>query len=207
MTEHLYTYDDPPSERDLAKMIKILSHDGVMAYPGGSNWAFASDARSAKALDRMYALNPKHPKERPFSLICSSISMAAEYATIDHYAYRMLRKAWPGPFTVLRPSHRTLVRHLKDKRKIVGIRIPNCRMILALVDLLGSPLATTSIPVRAEDDPYRFGYEVAEDYGHAVDLVVDLGNELSGLESTIVDFEDGAPKIIREGVGDPSIFI
>lgn len=206
MSEHLYTYDDPPSERDLKKIIAVLNDDGVIAYPGESNWAFASDARSSKALDRMYALNPKHPKERPFSLICCSISMAAEYGNIDHYAYRMLRKAWPGPFTVLLPSNRTLVRHLKDKRKIVGIRIPNSPLMLALVERFGYPLATTSIPHREGEEPYHFGYEVAEDYGHAVDIVVDLGNELSGLESTIVDFEDGAPKIVREGVGDPSIF-
>lgn len=212
MGQHLYTYDDPPAERDLKRALKVLEEDGVLAYPTDLNWAFGCNAASTRALDRIRLLKPTHKKERPFSLLCSSVSMAAEYASIDNAAYRYLRKAWPGPFTVLLTATRAYPRQLKDKRRVVGIRIPNCPLMLAIVERFGRPLATTSVPglVHLESqEPApkpRFGYEVFEAYGHAVDLVLDLGHELPAVESTIIDLTNGPPELVRIGGGDPAIF-
>jgi len=206
MSAHLYTYDNPPSERDLARAERVLQADGVLAYPNDLNWAFGCDAASAKALDRVHLLKPAHAKEQPFSLLCSSIAMAAEYATIDNTAYRLLRKAWPGPFTVLLNATKTLPRQLKDKRRVVGIRIPASALLQALVGRLGRPLATTSVPL-LDDKPAAFGYQVFEAFGHGLDLLLDLGSELPGLESTIIDLtEEGVAKLIRQGAGDAKIF-
>ena len=211
MGMHLYTYDDPPAERDISRAVRILADSGVLAYPNDLNWAFGCDAASAKALDRIYMLKPTHPRELPFSLLCSSISMAAEYAVIDNAAYRLLRKAWPGPFTVLLNATRQLPRQLKDKRRVVGIRIPTSNLLRTVVERFGQPIATTSVPpvtVRGTNSAVtpKFGYEVFETYGHAIDLVLDLGHELPGLESTIVDLTSGTPEIVRLGAGDPQLF-
>lgn len=210
---HLYTYDNPPPVRDIERACRVLAEDGVIAYPSDSNWAFACDAGSHNALERIHALKPSHPKDRPFALVCSTIAMAAEYGVIDHNAYRWLKKAWPGPFTVLLVSARNLPRQLKDKRRIVGIRIPRCSLLRAIIDSYGKPLATASIPIidfglGKNQEPYipQFGYQVADSFGHALDLILDLGTELSGAESTIIDLTSGLPEVIRLGVGDPAIF-
>lgn len=209
MADHIYTYDDPPSERDLARILKVLEDDGVIAYPTDVNWAIGCDCVSSKALDRIHALKPMHPRDRPFSLICSSISMAAEYASIDGTAYRLLKKAWPGAYTILLTASKNFPRQLKDKRRVVGIRIPDCPLVLAIVEKLGRPLATTSVPgIKSGDfdESPHFGYQVQETFGHALDLVVDLGDERPGQESTIVDLTSGAPEIVRRGIGDPKLF-
>lgn len=212
MAIHLYTYDNPPADRDIKKTIAVLEQDGILAYPTDQNWAFGCDASSPKAIDRIHRLKPTHPKDRPFSLICSSISMAAEYVNIGNAEYRILKKAWPGPYTVLLTATKNFPRQLKDKRRVVGIRIPDCSMLCAIIDTLGRPLASTSVPpVRpTEDDEIpifpRFGYEVEETYGHALDLILDLGNEHPGIESTVVDMTSGYPEILRVGAGDPSLF-
>ncbi|MFW7380299.1 MAG: L-threonylcarbamoyladenylate synthase [Oligoflexus sp.] len=206
MGEHLYTYADPPSERDLDKACQILERGGIIAYPVDQNWAFGCDASQPKALDKIRLLKPTHPKERPFSLICHDMAMASQVGTIDHQLYRYLKKAWPGPYTVILKRNRSLPRQIKDKRQVVGIRIPENPMILRLVEKLGKPLATTSIPPMPNDEPLRMGYQIQEVYGHAIDLLLDLGEELPCLESTVIDFSEGYPEVVRLGVGDPSIF-
>jgi tRNA A37 threonylcarbamoyladenosine synthetase subunit TsaC/SUA5/YrdC len=127
----------------------------------------------------------------------------------------VLKKAWPGPYTVLLTAARNFPRQLKDKRRVVGIRIPDSPLVLALVEKLGRPLATTSVPCQQvaageETDGLeplpRMGYEVMEAYGHGLDLLLDLGSELPGVETTIIDYTTGVPELIRKGAGDPAIF-
>lgn len=206
MSKHIYTYNDPPSERDIAKACKILEQGGVIAFPAGTSWSFGCCATSSRGLERIQRLNPNHPKDKSFSLICSDISMASSVGNIDHALYRVLKKAWPGPYTIIVKRSRNLPRQIKDKRKVVGIRIPKCHMLLSLVETFGRPIATTSIPRKKDGTAYAMGYEIMDVFGHALDLILDLGEELSGEESTVVDYSEGEPEIIREGAGSLDIF-
>ncbi|NRA67847.1 MAG: threonylcarbamoyl-AMP synthase [Pseudobacteriovorax sp.] len=206
MSEHLYTYDDPPSERDLDKACSILEKSGVIAYPMDVNWAFGCDASQSKALEKIRRLKPSHPKVQPFSLICADIAMAANVGNIDHQVYRYLKKAWPGPYTIIVKRNRSLPRQIKDKRQVVGIRIPKCPMVRALVERFGKPVATTSIPLGSDDEPLKMGYQIFDNYGHAIDLLLDLGEELPGLDSTVIDFTEGYPVLVRKGVGELEVF-
>lgn len=202
MATHVYTFDDPPSERDLRSACQILEKGGVIAYSTDLNWGVGCDVTSSKALDRMHFIKPHHPKDRPFSLLCSTISMASEYANIDQPAYRILRKIWPGPYTVLLERNRNLPKQIKDKRKVVGIRVPANNMLIQLVEMFGMPLATTSVPDLPNGAAPRFGYEVDEVFGHSIDMILDLGTELSGEESTILDMSEGGVVLVREGAGN-----
>jgi len=211
LAKHLYTFIDPPNEKHLAEACALLAAGGVLAYPTDLNWAIGCDAANVKALDRIRRLKPSHPKDQPFSLLCDDIAMASTIGTIDQPAYRMLRRIFPGPYTVLLPRHRSLPRQIKDKRRIVGIRIPEAPLIRALIARYGHPIATTSVPSVPVPQPVgeeapKFGYQVAEHFGHGLDLILDLGDEMPGTESTIIDMSEGEPQIIRVGAGDPAIF-
>jgi tRNA threonylcarbamoyl adenosine modification protein (Sua5/YciO/YrdC/YwlC family) len=206
MAEHLYTYINPVSERDMKKALAILEGDGIIAYPLDCNWAFGCDASSSKALDRIKRLKPGHPRDQPFSLICTDISMASTVGNIDNNQYRLLKKAWPGPYTIILSRHKSLPRQIKDKRPVVGIKVPESPLIRELVTRFGKPMATTSVPMQANGEPIKMGYELFEEFGHAIDLLLDLGEELPAQESTIVDFSEGEAQIVRVGVGDPKIF-
>ena len=206
VADHLYTYDDPPSVKDLGRACKVLDDGGLLAYPIDGNWAFGCDAANVKALERLRRLKPGHPSDQPFSLVCSSIAMAAQLVIIETNAYRVLKKALPGPYTILLKPAKNLARQLHDKRKTVGIRIPQSPLILALVERYGLPLATTSVPPLRSGAPAKMGYEVFDEFGHALDLVLDLGGEMAGLETTIVDFTDVAPVLIRAGIGELAAF-
>ena len=206
VAEHIFTYIDPPCEKDLERAVVVLRKDGVIAYPTDVNWAFGCAASSVKGLDRIRSLKPHHPKDRPFSFLCGSISMAAEIGVIDHQAYSMLKKAWPGPYTVLLKANRSLPRQLKETRPVVGIRVPDNPLLLALIERLQEPLITTSAPELTSGGPAHHGYEIEDEFGHGLDVILDLGEELVGAESTIVDLTEGAPTLVRAGNGDVSIF-
>jgi tRNA threonylcarbamoyl adenosine modification protein (Sua5/YciO/YrdC/YwlC family) len=210
LANHIYTYDDPPSEKDVALTCRVLADGGVIAYPTDVNWAFAADAANIKAIDKIRKLKPHHPREQPFSLVCNNISMVSSIAVVDNLAYRILKKILPGPYTIILQSAKSLPRQIKDKRKTVGIRVPDSRLVAALVESFGKPLATTSVPgipksKNAKDlEIPRLGYEVEQYFGHGIELVLDLGQELLGLETTIIDLTNEEPVLIREGVGDIS---
>lgn len=206
MSEHLYTFINPTSERHLSKACRLLESDGVLGYPMDVNWAFGCDAGSVKALDRIRRLKPGHPKDQPFSLICADISMAATVGNIDNYQYRVLKKCWPGPYTVILKRHRSLPRQIKDKRPVVGVRIPLSPLVRDLVARLGRPIATTSVPLLSDGSVPKMGYQVFEEFGHGIDLLLDLGEELAGLDSTVIDFTEAEPLVVRVGAGDPHLF-
>ncbi len=203
--EHIYTYINPVRERDIQKALQVLGNDGLIALPTDSSWAIGCNPRSSKAIQRLKNLRPDHPKEQPFSLICSSISMAANIANIDQTAYRILKKALPGPYTFILERHRLLPKQLDDKRKVVGVRIPDAELVLAIVAAFEFPMVVTSIPHTLTDGtavgPLHFGYEILDHFGHALDLILDLGDEIPAQETTVIDLSEGSPVVVRQGLG------
>lgn len=208
MAKILYTYTNPTSKRDLEEACKSLRNDGVIAYPTDVNWAFGCDPSSKKAIEKIRLLKPHHPKEQPFSFLCDSISMAATIADLDQYAFTTLKRICPGPYTALLKRSRSFPRQMKDNRKLVGVRIPNSPLLLDLVKMFGSPIATTSIPYEKFEEKkntneqfQHFGYEVDELYGHLLDLVLDLGQPIAANETTVIDLSEGELILVRQGLG------
>ena len=205
MSEHLYTYINPTNERHLDKIIAILNQDGVIALPCGTNWAFCCDPTSKKAQERIKRLKPSRPDAQPFSILCTNIAMASTLTKIGNKSYRLLKQVWPGPFTIILHSGPQFPKRLKNKRETVGVRIPNEEIALQLIGLYGKPLLATSIPLDVNGHPLKMGYEVYEQYAHAIDLVVDIGEELPGTDTTIFDVTGHEIELVRVGAGNPDM--
>ncbi len=199
MGEHLYTYINPTNLRHLDHIEQTLEHDGLLVLPMQTNWVFACDATSRRGLQKMHKLKSAHEKNKPYSLACSSISMASTMAKISGQKYRMLNRVWPGPYTVIVKSSPQLPKILKIKREKVGIRIPKEPITLAILEHYGRPLVVSSVPLNPDEHPYKMGYAIFERFGHGIDILVDLGDELEGALTTVVDFSEPEAEIIREG--------
>ena len=204
MGEHLFTYTNPTNQRHLEQISQALEHDGVLALPAGSSWMFCCDAASRKAVARLRKLKSGRAKDKPFSLVCANISMAAKVANIDGQAYRLLNRICPGHYTVLLKSSRMLPKLLKNKRQVVGIRIPDEPIALAVVEHYGKPLVASSVPTSADGTLLCMGYAIFEVHGSDLDLVIDMGEELQGAPTTILDMTGPEIEVIREGAGDLS---
>ena len=121
-----------------------------------------------------------------------------------------IQKVMPGPFTILLERHGSLPKQIKDKRRVVGIRIPESNLVLDLVKRFSKPLAATTIPpCRASGEEFHrlpgFGWQIEENWGHALDMVVDIGTEARREETTIIDLTSGQPVMARLGAGDPKM--
>ncbi|MCX6126325.1 MAG: L-threonylcarbamoyladenylate synthase [Proteobacteria bacterium] len=210
MADHIYTYVNPVRIKDIESVCQALHGDKVLAVAMDVAWSFVCDAASSKALDRIHQLKPAHPKTRPFSLVCDSIAMASHIVTIDNIVYPWLKKALPGPFTVLLERHSSLPKQIHDKRREVGLRVPKCELVLALIKAYGKPLAASTVPpilgVGGDSELPKFGWEVAEAFGSRIDVILDLGEESPRLETTIIDLTKGAPALVRSGAGEGWVF-
>ena len=205
MGEHLYTFVDPPNERHLEQICSSLARGDVLVLPMDNSWAFCCDATSKKGIKAMYNLKPEHSKKRPFSLVCSDISMASTMTNIGGQSYSLLKKLLPGAYTIILKSARNLPKLLKDKREKVGIRIPNESITLRIMERYEKPLAATSVPRGKDGELLQMGYQIYEEFGHAISIIVDLGLELPATESTILDCSGDAIELIRQGAGSVDI--
>lgn len=192
-------WNEEASDRQLDQICKELEMGEIMILPTDTLYGIACDALNPKAIERICKLKGINPDKTHLSIICSDISMAAEYARFDNYAFKLLRDYTPGPYTFLFKSAPTLPKAFKG-RKTVGIRIPDNKLCRDIVERLGHPLMTTSIEFTDEDYAVNPGL-ISEAYEGKADLILE-GEEGGIVPSTIIDCTGNEPVLIREGLGD-----
>lgn len=175
-----------------------------MVYPTDTIYGLAVDLESRGGVDRLYSLRRLDPR-KPLSVVCGSLSEASRYAVLDNDCYRFMRRVLPGPYTFVLRATREVPRTGDQRRRAVGIRIPAHPVALALVAELGRPLLSTSAILDTEDGEGQVSDPVAlaERYGDGVALVLDAGI-LEGTPSSVVDWTEDAPRVLRVGAGDVS---
>ena len=187
------------SDRQLNEIAARLDAGELVILPTDTAYAVTCDALNIKSIDRICRMKGINPDKTNLSILCSDISMAAEYCRISNSHFRMLKENTPGPFTFIFRSASSLPKAFKG-RKTVGIRIPDNRLTLAVVERFGRPLLTTTIEYADED--YAVNPElISESYEGRADMMVEGGNGSTDV-STIVDCTESTPEITREGLGE-----
>jgi tRNA threonylcarbamoyl adenosine modification protein (Sua5/YciO/YrdC/YwlC family) len=123
------------------------------------------------------------------------------YAKVDNSTFRLLKANTPGAYTFVLPGTSEVPKRLlHEKRKSIGLRIPDNRIALAILEELNEPLLTSTLILAGETEPLNDPYDIRDRLEHQVDLIIDGG--YCGLEpTTVVDLRDGVPLILREGAG------
>lgn len=199
MNKRIKIWNDSPSSSQLEEVAEIIEKGGTAVIPTDSVYAVVCDALNPKSIDKLCRFHGINPDKNNLSIICSDISMASRYARIEDESYRVIKDNTPGPFTFILRSSSNLPKVFKG-RKMVGIRIPDCRFAAGLAETLGHPLMTTSITFE-DDDSARNIDLIAENHSAIADVIVE-GDEGDTAYSTIVDFTSGEPEIVRQGKGD-----
>ncbi len=191
-----------PQPRRIDQVVETLQDGGLVAYPTDTVYGIGCDIFNKKAVERLHRLVAEikgSPDHAPLSFICRDLSNIAEYALVTDYAYRSLRRMLPGPYTFVLQATKLVPNVMLNKRKTVGIRVPDHPVPLHIVERMGNPIATTSA-THPDGELIPDPWTIEELYGHAIDMVID-GGYVFPEPSTVIDFSDDLPQLIRKGKG------
>jgi tRNA threonylcarbamoyl adenosine modification protein (Sua5/YciO/YrdC/YwlC family) len=205
MSQFFQIHPENPQRRLIAQAAEVIRNAGVVVYPTDSGYALGCALGEKEPLERIRRIRRLDEKHN-FTLVCRDLSDIGTYAKVDNTVYRLLKAVTPGPYTFILPATREVPRRLwHPKRKTIGIRVPANPIARDLLDELGEPLMSTSLILPGSDMPESDPYEIRSLLENQVDLIIDGG--YGSLEpSTVVEFEDGLPHVVRRGLGDPSPF-
>lgn len=195
-------YPENPDLRKVEQIVEILKQGGVIIYPTDTVYGIGCDIYQPKAIEKVARIKGLKPEKANFAFICHDMSHLAEYAKVDNAVYKVMRKALPGPFTFVLPATGEVPRILNNKRKTIGIRIPDNGIILEIVRQLGHPILTSSIV--DDDDVLEYSTDpelIFEKFENHVDVVID-GGYGNNVASTIVLCENGEFEVVRHGLGE-----
>jgi len=205
MAEFIKLYEDNPNPKEIKRIVKIIRDGGLVIYPSDTVYALGCDITNNRALERVAQLKGVKLEKANFSFVCEDLSNLSDYVKqIDSATFKLLKRALPGPYTFILPGNNNLPTVFK-KKKEVGIRVPDNRIVQALIRELGNPIISTSIKDEDEVIEYTTDPElIYEKWGKLVDVVID-GGYGGNIASTVIDLTQGEPILIREGKGSIEI--
>jgi tRNA threonylcarbamoyl adenosine modification protein (Sua5/YciO/YrdC/YwlC family) len=205
VARYVDVHPDNPQPRLVDQVADAVRDDALIAYPTDSGYALGTRLGNREGRDRILAIRGLDDKHH-FTLMCSDFAQLGQLVQINNAVFRAVRSATPGPYTFILPASVEVPRRLlHPKKRTVGVRIPDHTLCQALLAALGEPLVTSSLILPGEEEPRALGWEIKEELDTAVDVVVEAGETIAE-PTTVVDWSEGYPEVVRRGAGDPSRF-
>lgn len=206
VSQFFQIHPENPQARLIKQAVEIIRKGGVVVYPTDSAYALGCQIGDKAAVERVRRLR-QLDKTHNFTLMCCDMSQLGVFAKIDTGIFRLLKAHVPGPYTFILNGTREVPRLLlHEKRRTIGLRVPQNPILLALLAELGEPLMSVSLILPGDEDPMTDPYEIRQRLEHHVDLIIDGGfGDLKA--STVIDLTGDEPVLIREGCGDPTPFL
>jgi tRNA threonylcarbamoyl adenosine modification protein (Sua5/YciO/YrdC/YwlC family) len=205
MARYFDVHPDNPQPRSINAVVGLLRDDGLIAYPTDSCFALGCQLGNKDGLDRIRTI--RHLDDRHhFTLVCHDFAQLGQFVHLDNAVFRAVKASTPGQYTFILPATKEVPRRmLHAKKRTVGVRIPEHATAQAILAELGEPLVSSTLLLPGDEAPMTQGWEIKDRLDHLVDAVIDSGD--CGEEpTTVVDFSEGEPVILRHGAGDPSRF-
>ncbi|AXQ29228.1 threonylcarbamoyl-AMP synthase [Solimonas sp. K1W22B-7] len=192
-----------PQKRLLTQAAERLREGAVIAWPTDSCYALGCHLDDREAAERLRRIRD-FDRHHQFTLVCRDLSEIATYARVDNQQFRLLKSLTPGPYTFILEATKELPKRIAhEKRKTVGIRVPEHVVAQALLETLGEPLISCTLQFPDEDGPVSDPQDFRQRLMREVDLVLDAGN--CGTEpTTVLDLSGGGVQLMRQGKGDTS---
>jgi tRNA threonylcarbamoyl adenosine modification protein (Sua5/YciO/YrdC/YwlC family) len=205
MARYFDVHPENPQKRSVGQVVDLVREGGLIAYPTDSCFALGCQLGNQDGIERIRAIRRLDDKHH-FTLVCQDFAQLGQFVHISNAVFRSIKAATPGSYTFILPATKEVPRRLLHaKKKTVGVRIPDHVVARALVEELGEPLLSSTLLLPDQDQPMTQGWEIKELLDHQLDAVVDSG-DCGTVPTTVIDFSDDFPEIIRVGAGDPRPF-
>jgi tRNA threonylcarbamoyl adenosine modification protein (Sua5/YciO/YrdC/YwlC family) len=205
--EFIKIYPQNPDERRIRQVVDCLKKGGLVIYPTDTVYGLGCDIYNSRAVEKIARIKGIKPQKNDFSFICYDLSHISDYARVGNAAFKIMKRVLPGPYTFILDATSNVPKLLNTNKKTVGIRVPGNLIPRLIVKELGNPIVTTSIKDDDEIVEYSTDPElIYEKFQHQVDMVID-GGYGGNVASTIVKADSDNFEIIREGLGDISVFL
>ncbi len=205
MAEIFYIHPDNPQPRLISRVVDIINGGGVIVYPTDSAYALGCQLGNKTAMDKIRQLR-KLDKHHNFTLVCRDLSELSQYAKVNNQVFRALKANTPGPYTFILEATSEVPRRLvHPKRKTIGIRVPANNIAQMLLTALNEPLMSVTLALPGDEYPLTDPEDIRQLLDNQVEAIVDGGH--CGLEpTTIIDYTDDRPVLVRRGMGDTTPF-
>lgn len=206
MSQFFQIHPENPQTRLIRQAADIIRQGGLAVFPTDCAYALAcrvGDKKATERVQRMRQLDARHN----FTLLCRDLSELSSFAKVDNTQYRLLKAHTPGAYTFILPATKEVPRLLMNpKKRTIGIRVPDNAIAMALLEEMGEPVMTSSLIMPGDDLPLSDPYDIRQTLENQLDLIVDGG--YCGFEATtVVDMTEESPVLVRQGVGDASVFL
>lgn len=182
----------------IQKAGKILREGGLVAFPTETVYGLGGNALDPKASMKIYAAKGR-PSDNPLIVHIADIKDLAKITTeIPEGARILAEKYWPGPLTMILPKADSVPKETTGGLESVAVRFPSDRIAQELIKAAGGFVAAPSANTSGRPSP-TMAEHVEEDLGDAIEMIIDGGQVGIGLESTIVDFTEDVPVVLRPG--------
>lgn len=201
-------HHDNPDPRQIKKVVDCLKDGGIIIYPTDTVYGLGCDVFNKKAMEKLCRIKGLDIKKHNLSFVCYDLSHIADFTKhLETSTYKLMKKTLPGPYTFILKANNAIPKLFKNKKKEIGIRIPDNNIPRNIVKELGNPIVTTSIKDKDILIEYSTDPELINDlYGARVDIVIDGGYGES-TPSTVIDFTNSTPQILRQGKGNLTPFL
>jgi tRNA threonylcarbamoyl adenosine modification protein (Sua5/YciO/YrdC/YwlC family) len=206
MARYVDVHPVDPQPRRIAQVVELIrDEDALVAYPTDSSYALGTRMGAPEGTERITRIRHLDARHH-FTLVCSDFAQLGQLVQLSNSAFRAVKAATPGPYTFILPATKEVPRRLAHpKKRTVGVRIPDHPVTQALLRELGEPLLSSTLLLPDQEDPLTDGWQIKEELDHVIDVVVDAGP--CGTEpTTVVDWSEGYPEVVRVGAGDPDRF-
>ena len=205
MARHFDVHPADPQPRVVAQIADIVRAGGVIAYPTDSCYALGCQLGNRDGIMRIRSIRQLDDRHH-LTLVCQDFAQLGQFVQVDNPVFKAVKAATPGSYTFILPATKEVPRRLQHRgKKTVGVRIPRHVVTQALLAELGEPLVSSALLLPGHDEPMTQGWQIADQIGHAVDAVIDSGD--CGTEpTTVIDYSQDKPEILRHGAGATSAF-
>ncbi len=183
---------------DLKKPAEIIKSGGIVIFPTDTVYGIGTNGLNENAIKKLYDIKQR-PLNKPISLLVNNIDMINQVAKdITDLEYTLIKRFLPGPLTIILRKKDIVPNILTANSDTVGIRIPENKIALKLIELAGVPIATPSANITGKPSGTDLA-NIMNDFYDKADYFIDDGPSKIGLASTIVQVIDGIPHILRHG--------